>query len=521
MNRSDNLLKDVLRKGLAVAMSASLIAVMIPTAVQAEEPKSITAFNGEEKNEDNIGDVTRDVGEGPALQIIAGTNGIANNTGKVTAVAGDVTNTSLGGGGVTVGTFNNGSESTITTGNISGTMLGMNVSSMSGGKSDVTVNGNVTASSGAYTWHVIGASSSGGGKTDITVNGDVLSEKNTGKDTSEGIVLSTSKEGSETNITVNGNVTAKEGNAIHVNGTGAKASLIPGTSTIQVEYINSSEGGKANVLVTETVKAEDENAYGVVSQIENENLTVTVWKIEPNKDGSVAARETVSYAGTQVQKTVEHDEELEKKIQYIVKVEQPASGATLSATDANGGALNKTGDYEWAHEGDRVLLKVDVHDGYELKGAYNGKGEKIALLKDANGNYYIDVPKGGGVYFSVELSEKAKGSGDDSNPVSVSVAAANNNATTQVVSTSLTQRILNAAQGENIQFTTTDKTSLTKEEVDALKIRADVSLTLFFTVNGVMYKITIPAGADLDPYRNADGGIDYITLATLYGATPV
>lgn len=38
-----------------------------------------------------------------------------------------------------------------------------------------------------------------------------------------------------------------------------------------------------------------------------------------------------------------------------------------------------------------------------MTGAYNGQGEKVDLLKDANGNYYVEVPKGGAVYLSAKL----------------------------------------------------------------------------------------------------------------------
>ena len=49
-----------------------------------------------------------------------------------------------------------------------------------------------------------------------------------------------------------------------------------------------------------------------------------------------------------------------------------------------------------------MLLKVDLQDGYVLKGAYNGQGEKVALLTDDNG-YYLLVPKGGAVYITADI----------------------------------------------------------------------------------------------------------------------
>ena len=50
-------------------------------------------------------------------------------------------------------------------------------------------------------------------------------------------------------------------------------------------------------------------------------------------------------------------------------------------------------------------MKINVYDGYTLTGVYNGKGERTAVGQDAAGNYYIMVPKGGGVYLSVTLEK--------------------------------------------------------------------------------------------------------------------
>lgn len=81
--------------------------------------------------------------------------------------------------------------------------------------------------------------------------------------------------------------------------------------------------------------------------------------------------------------------------------------------------------------------------------------------------------------------------------------------------------IVNAGSNENVMITLSDRSSLTKEETDLLQKRPDISLTLIFTMDGITYKVTVPAGADLDKYRNASGGIDVITLCGLFGYTAV
>ena len=58
-----------------------------------------------------------------------------------------------------------------------------------------------------------------------------------------------------------------------------------------------------------------------------------------------------------------------------------------------------------AHESDTVTLKVEVPSGYELTGAFNGTDTKVVLLKNEEGDYYLVVPRGGGVMLSVEFTE--------------------------------------------------------------------------------------------------------------------
>lgn len=96
-------------------------------------------------------------------------------------------------------------------------------------------------------------------------------------------------------------------------------------------------------------------------------------------------------------------EEIKKQIHYIIKLEQPKAGARLSAVNGDGSALRDMHGFGTALEGDKVILRVDLDPGYKINAAYNGNGEKQELLQDANGNYYVVVPEGGGVYLSVEL----------------------------------------------------------------------------------------------------------------------
>ena len=135
-------------------------------------------------------------------------------------------------------------------------------------------------------------------------------------------------------------------------------------------------------------------------------LNLTTWKIETNENGNVA--EYFTYNVDQVLpegiSPTGVDRDFEKKINYIIKTEKPAGG-NFKALYANGKALSKSHGYDVAHEGEKVILKADA--GYQITAAYNGKDKKTALSKDANGDFYLVVPKGGGVYLSAEVKKAA------------------------------------------------------------------------------------------------------------------
>ncbi|MBP5303377.1 MAG: InlB B-repeat-containing protein [Clostridia bacterium] len=105
-------------------------------------------------------------------------------------------------------------------------------------------------------------------------------------------------------------------------------------------------------------------------------------------------------------KTSGKDEDFEKNICYIIKLEQPKNGTKLKVVGEDGKALTKSFDFDVAKEGEKVYLDATLKEGYRITGAFNGDGDKIPLLKDEDGRYYIVVPKGGGVYLSVEQSNR-------------------------------------------------------------------------------------------------------------------
>ena len=196
------------------------------------------------------------------------------------------------------------------------------------------------------------------------------------------------REGGDTSIAVIGDVVAED--------TAVQVSLTEAQSTIDITVDGEIEGKKHAIVLSEETIAE--------------NLTLTVWKVTPNEDGNIAER--VEYTEDDEGKFTENykaDRDTEKLIQYIIRIEENSSPyiATSGTTDYR--AANGT-RYQVAHEGDKVLVKLNIPNDKELVGAYwdQAQSEAGRLLVDFEGNYYVEVPRGGGVELSLVMKDIPK-----------------------------------------------------------------------------------------------------------------
>ena len=150
----------------------------------------------------------------------------------------------------------------------------------------------------------------------------------------------------------------------------------------------------AEIIVDGTV-AGKESAVLIGEETDiGDNVKLTVWQMTPNKkDGALV--HTMGEDGN-----LSEDLAAEKEIQYIIRVnaEQKDIISAAGTTEYEG--------FQVAKEGETVTLKLDIPYGYEISEAYGDVGQQVKLLKDANGNYYLVVPRGGAVELSVKLKEK-------------------------------------------------------------------------------------------------------------------
>jgi hypothetical protein len=90
------------------------------------------------------------------------------------------------------------------------------------------------------------------------------------------------------------------------------------------------------------------------------------------------------------------DDDAAKAANYIVRCADD-----VTPLKADGTALDTSHGYPVAHEGDRVL--VTATNGNKVTAAYNGG---VALTdKDADGNFYVTVPRGGGIDLTADIGD--------------------------------------------------------------------------------------------------------------------
>ena len=303
-------------------------------------------------------------------------------------------------------------------------------------KTEIDVKGGVS-STGNYAKGLQIESSSGydlsvpGGDLSVTVgNGVQAVETGTNPEQRHGAVgISFNNGGRKLAANINGDVESKaaNGGAIGIKtehdngetgspfGDGSSEILVHGnviSDGIGVTLDTFGENTDVNVLVENEILAKTVGvSIGRTWFAEEDSDTepeLTVWKIGLNDNGHAVEWGDFGFNDP-------YDDEykakaiadFEKHIMYIAKVEQPSKGGTLKAVDADGKALPTSYGFPVAHEGEKVILKANLQSGWKIKAAYNGDGaNKQKLSKDENGNYYIIVPKGGGVYLSADLEKE-------------------------------------------------------------------------------------------------------------------
>ena len=153
-----------------------------------------------------------------------------------------------------------------------------------------------------------------------------------------------------------------------------------------------------NIIIDGTLSGYNSTILVDNSRIDD-SMTLSVWEILPDKDGHYVEKQIgEDKDGNPI---MAEDEDFLKQIQYIIRIEptQKHMISTLGTRDQDG--------YQVANEGDTVTLKLSIPAGYVVDGAYGDVDKQIQLVKDANGDYYLIVPRGGGVLLSLKMHRAA------------------------------------------------------------------------------------------------------------------
>ena len=313
-----------------------------------------------------------------------------------------------------------------------------------GGKSDATgigangiitevvALGNVTVSADSEDASATGiwTYATNNGITTVTVDGDIkaaTSDADLDKTSSQGIYAAASVNGAiditvgnKDNLNENGIITQggniqTDGNGINIINSGSANTEIEVLGDVNADNyglkIQSSGDSVADVIINGTLSGK-ESSVVISGSTTAENVQMTVWKIElteadneeekhaVTKENKVYTynEETKTYLPEPHQVVTEETKKIEENIRYIIKIEKNDNA------DLGVEGTEKVNEYATAKEGDKVILKVTPNEGYVVSEAYNGLGIKKPLLKDTDGNYYVIVEQGGGVYLSALLT---------------------------------------------------------------------------------------------------------------------
>ncbi|SFR80255.1 hypothetical protein [[Clostridium] aminophilum] len=232
--------------------------------------------------------------------------------------------------------------------------------------------------------------------------------------------------------------------------------------------LTTAEGFTSDIVIEGTLIADNGPAVSVMSDSKS-SLNLTVWKIESGTDSLIAEKTSSGYAAT------EATEKLEKSIDYILKVD-PDWTDSVSFTSANQKESKNGSVYSVGKEGEKVAVKLNIPEGYYVTSAYSDADQTVSLKRDTNGDYYLIVPKGGGVMISMSLalipdtsdSNGGEGNGGDGNPPASGTTGATGTASADSIIASGTECSYTFGEGKSsVTFSAEEmKNILTAEYTD-------------------------------------------------------
>ena len=404
----------MMKKKIKMRILAFTVAAMVavtPVTTFAESTKEVIAEDGNRTTE--IDDVSVNGDYEDAVYISADGHSADISTGSLDSESGT---------GLYSLATNKANTDVDVTGDIKAGGNGVSANTYWGSEQHININGNITAGENGvivntsdYSEYVMEGDESeknGDSKTYISINGNIESDT-VGVDAN-------AYAGGENFIEVTGDIEVAGGSEAEESGSTINSWAIGKYSSNNIAVEGNVFGNEIgvylytdgvdavnNIVIDGTVSANDA-AFLIDNGDTAGNNSITVWKVETS--GNTVAGWRLNDKTDRLEMVDNAD--AQKQVQYIIKT-KPTENATITATDVSGNPLATVAGVggkllEFAHEGDKVLLKIDVKDGYQLDAVYGDEDQKLELIKDSSGNYYTVIPRNGGVIFSVKLSEIVK-----------------------------------------------------------------------------------------------------------------
>ena len=346
-------------------------------------------------------------------------------------------------------------------------------------------------------------------------------------------------------VTVGGDVTS----GIFENGYAAPDITMDSTSTIVVKgnvetankdiaeetaiIINPGSGSNGALIVLGDVTAHGEYGNAIwINTYNEENNTNDTFELDNLPDivvGSLIADNEDLLVGFEFNKGKSEDENgallesIYDNIMYYINIEQP-QGGTINVT---GGAEKYNDQYLVAHEDGSVSFSVTPDEGYELDSVAGGK---VDVIKNADGTYTVEVPRGGGIKISALLKAIEKVIPPSSEAPVIKVTSSKKSDDTpstpvltaaksySVFNNTIQKDITSVPQNGTLKIDMGNWISFNKKTFELLSKRSDVAITITYKYNGQTYKVTIPAGYPIMDLLDENGYCGCLYLNSIFGS---
>ncbi len=500
----------------------------------ANDSNSIAAHAVEAVSEDSQSNVYVRV-EGDVDSYSYGNNSIAlstiNNGGKIEAlVEGDVYSDSTESGVIGISSFGNGEGKT--TININGSVDTYSVDANATGveiyvDTEARIAGNVSAHGDNSTGVAVYA-----GETEVYIDGGIFAYAHGTDEWDDAIGLGVESDRNDVYVNVGESIHAEsesgKSGAIFVNA-GAKDIFVEANADVVsddtgIEYRCYDKNGKTDIIIDGTLDAEG-NAVtlsGAKTKAEDEpdfsNFNLYVWKINLDKKENIASMIDVKASknsGKPVYAPV-RDFEL-NNIHYIIDMDNGYDEGYYSVTKEDGSALDQKEGRFVAKEGTKLLIKPNNSSELCITGLYDFEGNELPFSTDGNGNYYVIVKKGGGVYVCPIFDYNADYYSALEYGIDPTLPKGEILRRMEVIDT---VRILDKVASDKPAKFVSTQNSLDEDIVKVLMGRKSAT-TIYCSISDIYGSITIPAGADLTKMQGYGGAVSIKALSDAFGFTPV